>query len=594
MQSLCCAGAPVSSSLANSAPARGGRRPAIQAHAARAVREAARASVLPRVAALEAAAARLGARKGAGLAAVAAQLRRILAPLAALRAPEPQPAAGAAHGAAGAACPAAGAPGAVCDSGAHDGPASCLALESSGGCARPVGGPAGELSEGCNGGEESPQHVSSCGMRLAGSADACVAWDSGAGEGSVCAHVSADAPPALSPAGSAPLGAFSLDARRPDWPAGPDDQAAFTAVAGESNVELGLAVSCASDEGALCPDSTLVLPNCHSPNLPHVSGTASALACPPPCAAGSSAAAGGVGAAGDAGGEPPPPADSPPADACGKEGLGGSGGAGKAAAGGAALFLQARGRLSTGESAPGRIGVGSPGAAAGPPPPPLARAGNSGASWGSGGAESLAAAGSGGGSACGSPTSARGAGAPGGPRALGSGAAGGDLDDSCPVFTLQAVSGWPSGFGRRSEPDPDPELLSSCAASPWFAAGMHATVQDAREWQAGAQRPPDPLRDLAGARRAWAALITQLSLRLRCGPLTLTMGPGGAGWGAAPSAAIAGAEAAGRSLTAAAVDSAADAAAAAGEERGPGLLAAVSALLQRARLAQDAAACVRG
>jgi hypothetical protein len=585
----------VSSSLAHSAPARGGRRPAIQAHAARGVLEAARASVLPRVAALEAAAARLAAREGAGLAAVAVQLRRILTPLAELRAPEPQPAAGAAHGAVGASCPAAGAAGAVCGSGAHGGPASCLALEASGGPAGPVGGSANEQSEGCSGVEESPQLVSSCGRRLSGIADACAPWDGGAGEGSVCAHVSADAPPALSPAGSALLGAPSLDARRPNWTAGADDQAAGTAAADASGVGPGLTVSCASEAGALCHDVTLVPPPCRSPDLPRACGAASAPACPPPCAAGGSAcaaAAGHVSAAGDAGGEPPPATDGLSAGGCSKEGAGG--GADKAA-GGVALFLQGRGWLSTGESAPGRIGVGSPAAAAGAPP--LARAGASGASWGSGAAESLAAAGSGGGSEGGSPASARSAGAPGEPRALGSCAAGEALDDSCPVFAPQVASGWPSGMGECGEPITDPDLLSSCAASPWVAAGVHPAVQDAQEWPAGAQHTPspDPLRDLASARRAWAALVTQLSLRPRGGPLTLTLAPGGAEWGAAPGvAATLSTEPAGRPPTAAAVEAAADAAAAAGAARGPGLLAAVSALLQRARLAEDAAACVRG
>ena len=205
-------------------------------------------------------------------------------------------------------------------------------------------------------------------------------------------------------------------------------------------------------------------------------------------------------------------------------------------------------RLSTGESS--AIGAGSPrrealGA--------LVRTGASGCSWGSGGAESLGAAESPGAApaaAEGSPMSMRGAGSA---RASARSTADAFLEGLAP-----AVDG------------KSPAAADVVGQTQGFAPGA------------------PPAQDLAGARRAWAALMVRLSLHAH------EQVPGGAllcasaAWGHAHRAAAP--ACAQHALAAEAVDAAA--AAAGCKVARDGLLKEVSALLQQARLAEGFPGCV--
>lgn len=196
-------------------------------------------------------------------------------------------------------------------------------------------------------------------------------------------------------------------------------------------------------------------------------------------------------------------------------------------------------RLSTGESS--AIGAGSPRRAA---LGALLRTGASGCSWGSGGAESLGMAESPG------PAPAAVAGSPISMRGAGSAAA--SAQSSADAFL--------GGLAMAADAGP--------------AAGEAA---------GGQTQGAPPAEDLAGARRAWAALMVRLSPRVReqlhAGALVCAS----AAW--APAHTVVAAARAQRALTAEDVDAAVAAAgcsAACG-----GLLKDVSALLLQARLAQD-------
>ena len=205
-------------------------------------------------------------------------------------------------------------------------------------------------------------------------------------------------------------------------------------------------------------------------------------------------------------------------------------------------------RLSTGESS--AIGAGSPrrGALG-----VLVRTGASGCSWGSGGAESLGMAESPGAAPAageGSPISMRGA-----------GSAAESAQSSANVFL--------EGLAIAMDGGP--------------AAG------EAVDGQAlGAALGAPPARDLAGARRAWAALMVRLSPRVHEQLPASALVCASAAWGTVHSAASA--ACAHSTLTAKDVDAAVAAAgcsAACG-----GLLKDVSALLLQARLAEDFPGCV--
>lgn len=240
-------------------------------------------------------------------------------------------------------------------------------------------------------------------------------------------------------------------------------------------------------------------------------------------------------------------------------------------------FLRPR-RQSTCDSSPRRIGVGWP---RNPRLAPLVRTG-SGASWGSGSAASLSAEGSHRGSlrasAENSPISMRGA---------------GELVDSCATELGLLRDGAPAEgrdpVAERSESAGAEALTDSCATGLGLFRGTAPAGRDmsAAHIEAAGAGSPAAL-DLAGARRAWAALMCSLAPR---GREELPSGTllAGAAWGTAlsvaPEAAMARAV---QPLTVVNVE----AAAGAGGDRGGAVLEAVSALLQHARLAEDIHGCI--